>query len=75
VEPTNNHLERLLRRAVLWRRRSFGCSAVAGCRSVERILTAVQTLRLQQRRVLDFLRQTLTAHRHGLPTPQLLPNG
>jgi transposase len=75
VEPTNNHMERLLRRAVLWRRRSFGCSSEAGCRYVERILTAVQTLRLQDRRVLEFLRQTLTAHRHGLPTPQLLPNG
>jgi transposase len=75
VEPTNNHMERLLRRAVLWRRRSFGCSSAAGCRYVERILTAVQTLRLQDRRVLEFLRQTLTDHRHGLPTPQLLPNG
>ncbi len=75
VEPTNNHMERLLRRAVLWRRRSFGCSSAAGCRYVERILTTVQTLRLQERRVLEFLRQTLTDHRHGLPTPQLLPNG
>jgi transposase len=25
VEPTNNHVERLQRRAALWRRRSFGC--------------------------------------------------
>jgi transposase len=24
VEPTNNHAERVQRRAVLWRRRSFG---------------------------------------------------
>jgi transposase len=75
VEPTNNHMERLLRRAVLWRRRSFGCTSAAGCRYVERILTVVQTLRLQERGVLDFLRQTVTAHRHGLPTPQLLQNG
>jgi transposase len=75
AEPTNNHMERLLRRAVLWRRRSFGCQSEAGCRYVERILTAVQTLRLQERRVLEFLRQALTAHRHGLPTPQLLQDG
>jgi transposase len=27
VEPTNNHAERVLRRAVLWRRRSFSASS------------------------------------------------
>lgn len=75
VEPTNNHMERLLRRAVLWRRRSFGCWSAAGCRYVERILTTVQTLRLQERNVLEFLRQTVTAHRHGVPVPQLLLQG
>jgi transposase len=47
VEPTNNHMERLLRLAVLWRRRSFGCNSERGCRFVERILTAVQTRRLR----------------------------
>lgn len=72
VEPTNNHMERLLRRAVLWRRRSFGCWSAEGCRYVARILTVVQTLRLQKRNVLDFLRQTVTAHRHGSQTPKLL---
>jgi transposase len=75
VEPTNNHMERLLRRAVLWRRRSFGSWSEAGCRFVERVLTAVQTLRLQQRSVLAYLTDALSAHRDGLPAPQLLPNG
>ncbi len=37
VEPTNNHMERLLRRAVLWRRRSFRSNSAAGCCFVERI--------------------------------------
>ncbi len=37
VEPTNNFMERLVRLAVLWRRRSFGCNSVVGCRFVERI--------------------------------------
>src|SRR5205807_311389 len=41
VEPTNNFMERLLRRAVLWRKRSFGSWSAAGCRFVERILTVV----------------------------------
>ena len=48
VEPTNNHGERVLRRAVLWRRRSFGCHSAAGCRFAERILTVATTLRLQR---------------------------
>jgi transposase len=75
VEPTNNHIERLLRRAVLWRRRSFGSWSEAGCRFAERILTAVQTLRLQQRSVPAYLTGALAAHRDGLTAPQLLPNG
>ena len=75
VEPTNNFLERLLRRAVLWRKRSFGCWSPAGCRFVERILTVVQTRRLQDQPVLDYLHQALRAHRAGQPCPTLLPTG
>jgi transposase len=72
VEPTNNVMERLLRRAVLWRKRSFGCASGAGCRFVERILTVVHTRQLQGRSVLDYLQEALHAHRAGLPCPQLL---
>lgn len=53
VEPTNHFMERLLRRSVLWRKRSFGCDSEAGCRFVERILTVVQTSRLQGRSSLE----------------------
>jgi transposase len=73
VEPTNNFMERLLRRAVLWRKRSFGCWSTAGCQFVERILTVVQTRRLQQQNVLEYLHDALLAHRNGRPSPQLLP--
>jgi transposase len=55
VEPTNNAAERALRRAVLWRRRSFGTQSETGSRFVERILTVVTTLRQQGRDVLDYL--------------------
>lgn len=72
VEPTNNFMERLLRRAVLWRKRSFGCWSEAGCRFVERILTVVQTKRLQGERVLDYLLDALVAHRRGTACPKLL---
>jgi transposase len=73
VEPTNNHIERLLRPGVLWRKNAFGCHSEAGCRFVERILTVVQTLRLHQRPALDFLYESLSAHRRGRPAPRLLP--
>jgi|SRR6516165_476502 transposase len=75
VEPTNNHAERLLRRAVVWRRRSFGCRSAAGCRFAERILTAVQTLRLQGRSVVQFLQETVAAHRSGRAGPPLVLEG
>lgn len=71
VEPTNNHAERVLRPAVLWRRRSFGCHSAEGCRFVERMLTVVQSLRLQQRSVLKFLHDTIRAHRSGGKPPKL----
>ena len=73
VEPTNNHAERTLRLAVLWRKISFGNHSEAGCRFAERILTTVQTLRLQERHVLAYLREALIAHRAGQPAPPLVP--
>lgn len=72
VEPTNNHIERLLRLAVLWRKKSLGSQSESGCRFVERLLTVVQTRRLQGRSVLDYLHEAIHAHRAGLPAPQLL---
>ena len=75
VEPTNNFMERLLRRAVLWRKRSFGSWSAAGCRFVERILTVVQTRRLQGKNALDYLHEALVAHRSSQPCPKLLPEG
>jgi|SRR6267378_4114451 len=72
VEPTNNHGERVLRKAVLWRKKSFGCVSEGGCRFVERILTVVQTLRLQGRQVWQFLHQSLAAQRCHQPSPTLL---
>jgi transposase len=75
VVPTNNHIERLLRRAVLWRKRSFGSQSEAGCRFVERILTVVQTRRLQGKSVLEYLHDALVAKRACLPCPRLVPEG
>jgi len=51
---------------------AFGCHSAAGCRFVERMLTVVQTLRLQNRPVLDYVHRAIVARRAGLPAPQLL---
>jgi transposase len=72
VEPTNNHAERVLRRGVLWRKNAFGCHSEQGCRFVERILTVVQTRRLQACNVLSFLYDSLCAHRLGQQAPKLI---
>jgi transposase len=72
VEPTNNFMERLLRRAVLWRKRSFGCNSQSGCRFVERILTVVQTCRVHGKNALEYLYTAIKNHRHRQPCPVLL---
>jgi len=71
IEPTNNHAERMLRHAVIWRKKCFGSHSPAGCTYVGHMLTAIQTLRLQNRSVLSFLTDTLKAHRTGLTAPNL----
>jgi transposase len=72
VEPTNNHAERIVRGGVLWRKNAFGSHSEGGCRFAERMLTVVQTLRLQHRSVLTYLEQAINAHRHGETPPKLL---
>lgn len=73
VEPTNNHGERILRKGVLWRKRSFGSRGDGGILFAERMLTTVQTLRLQKRSAFHFLVDAVRAHRLGQHAPSLLP--
>ncbi len=73
VEPTNNLAERQIRHAVLWRKSSFGTQSKTGSEFVERIMTAVATLRQQKRNVLDFLTEACDAANRGIPAPSLLP--
>jgi transposase len=72
VEPTNNHAERLQRPAVVWRKCCYGNHSAAGSEFTARLLTVVQTLRLQKRTVLNYLAQALTAHRTQQNPPPLL---
>ncbi|RPI68187.1 MAG: hypothetical protein EHM38_08795 [Geobacteraceae bacterium] len=73
VEPSNNAAERALRRGVIWRRRSYGTQSQNGSLFVERILTAVMTLRQQKQDVLDYLADACKAATLGKPAPSLLP--
>ena len=74
VGPTNNDAERPLRRAVLWRRKSFGTQSAAGSRFVERILTAVTSLRQQKRDVLAYLAGVCAAARSAVHPYGLIPD-
>ena len=73
IEPTNNAAERPLRRGVLWRKRCFGTQSEEGSIFVERILTAVMTLRQQKRDVLEFLSDACRARNCAAHSPSLLP--
>ena len=73
IEPTNNHGERELRGFVLWRKRSFGSQSDRGSRFAERVMTAVHTLRKQQRHVLSFLTAAVDASFRHQASPSLLP--
>lgn len=71
LEPTNNLAERMLRPAVIWRKKSFGSDSVAGSVFAERMLSVIQTLRLRTQNVLPFLVTALTAHREEQDAPTL----
>lgn len=66
IKPTNNHAERVHRIGVFWRKKAFGYQSDSACRFVERILTLMQTLRLQKRTVLDFLVESVITHIMGI---------
>ena len=73
IEPTNNRGERGIRHPVVWRKISYGTDSANGSRFVERVLTAVVTLRLQHRNVLDYMTSACQAALCGDPPPSLLP--
>jgi transposase len=62
VDPTNNFGERMLRYAVLWRKRSQGTSSEKGNRWVERIVSLRQTCRLQGKSSFAVLAEAMTCY-------------
>jgi transposase len=73
IEPTNNTAERALRHAVIWRKLSFGTQSAAGSRFVERMLTAIETCRLQKRSIFEYLTAAVGAHLAQRQAPSLIP--
>ena len=71
VEPTNNHAERSLRGAVIYRKLSLGSQSEQGQHTTERLLSASITCRLQHRSLFDYLSELLAAHARGDPVPSL----
>ena len=71
VTPTNNHAERGLRSAVIYRKLSLGTQSEQGERRIERLLSAHTTCRLQHRSLFAYLTDALTTHAHSEPAPLL----
>lgn len=71
VEPTNNHAERSLRGAVIYRKLSLGSQSEDGEQRIARLLSASITCRLQHRSLFDYLAQLLAADPRAGPLPTL----
>jgi hypothetical protein len=71
VQPTNNHAERCLRGAVIYRKLSLGSQSESGEQRIARLLSAHTTCRLQHRSLHAYLIDVLTAHTNGQPAPLL----
>jgi transposase len=70
IEPTNNHAERGLRGAVIYRKLSLGSQSEGGERAIERLLSASITCRLQKRSLFTYLSEVLAASIRGDPPPR-----
>jgi transposase len=70
VEPTNNHAERALRSAVIYRKLWLGSQSQGGEQRIARLLSAHTTCRLHGRSLFAY-RALLAAHARGDPVALL----
>jgi transposase len=71
VEPTNNRAERALRGPVIYRKLSLGSQSERGETTIQRLLSASVTCRLQSRSLFAYLVEVLAARVRGDPAPLL----
>lgn len=71
VEPTNNHAERCLRPAVIWRKKSFGTRSDYGSQFVARTMSFITTCKLQSKNSFELLKQTMQCYFANIEPPLL----
>lgn len=67
----NNHAERMIRPNVIFRKISFQNMSEKGAHAHEVLMSILQTLRLESRNAVEFLKTAYLKHRQGNPTPLL----
>ena len=67
----NNHAERMIRPNVIFRKISFQNMSRKGSDAHETLMSLLQTLRLQDKNPIPFLKEAYLRHRKGNPEPVL----
>ena len=75
VSPTNNAAERALRRAVIFRKLSFGTASSSGSRTLAVVMSVLETCRRLGRHALTWITEAVTQHQknHPILHPALKP--
>lgn len=71
VPHHNNLCERQIRHNVILRNRSYQNRSEKGAKAHEVLMSLIQTLRLQNKHPVEFLKKAYLAHRQGNPAPLL----
>lgn len=71
VPHHNNLCERQIRHNVILRNRSYQNRSEKGARAHKVLMSLIQTLRLQDKSPVEFLKKAYLTHRQGNPTPLL----
>jgi transposase len=71
VDATNNHAERQLRHAVIWRKKCYGTQSRRGINFVERILSTIMTCKQQKCNLIEFIEQSIQSTLLKKPYPSL----
>lgn len=72
VAYENNLCERMIRQNVIMRNRSYQNRSEKGAKAHEVLMSLLQTMRLQNRNPIKFLREAFLAHRQGNPAAHLI---
>jgi len=72
IEPTNNHAERCLRPAVIWRKKYFQTRSDYGSQYVARTTSLIMTCKLQAINSFEFLKETMSNFFRNILPPELI---